>query len=289
MPKPRNLWLLSDGRSGSTWVAQMLAHRGDLRIEHEPVHRDFTAALAAEPILPLPCGVKSETLYRPLLERIMAGQRIARPSFDPGGNGTAGCIIRDINALFIAPRLLAAIPALEPVLLVRHPAQVALSKLALPHWHWFGDVDALRDNPDLARSVSGRSTWLDAATTPFRRHVIGWAVSHHYFFTHLTRAHLPIIRYGTPSAEMTSVIGKILGGIDQARFDHAHTARSSSDHRPPISLLRRLIGRPGPTRADYAFAEDVIDGFGLRWLVPTRMVGIAAPPIATPLLRQKHA
>jgi hypothetical protein len=114
------IWLLSDGRSGSTWFAQLLNFHDDFHVEHEPIHRLFTPQLAGMPLMPLPSERTIDSTYLPLMQAIRDGSyRTNR--FGPTPPGADGLIIRDIFALMIAPHILAKCDWLHPVLIVRHP------------------------------------------------------------------------------------------------------------------------------------------------------------------------
>ena len=125
------IWLLSDGRSGSTWFSQVLNFHGAFHVEHEPVHCKFNPRLGGEPLLPLPSDRGIETLYARLFDDILGGQYVTN-RFGDAVEAGEGIVIRDIFALLIAPRLLAIYPQIRPVVIVRHPAQMALPP---PNWH----------------------------------------------------------------------------------------------------------------------------------------------------------
>jgi hypothetical protein len=274
------IWLLSDGRSGSTWHAQLLDYRGNMRIEHEPVHRSFNPRLGAEPLLPLPGSAPIDEVYVPLFADIIAGQRVA-PRFDrpeAPSDGEAAVVIRDIHAMLIAPRLLRALPELRPVVIVRHPAEVAISKLSLPRWEWFSETERFLADAELADCLAGLEAYLLSADTLFRRFIVTWAVIHRYFFAQLPERPI-VVPYPAARETVVADIDAILAAAalpvptaGDVAFERAYNARSASDRTNARHSLRdRLRRRPRPTVEDFAFAEEVIDAFDLRWLVPARM------------------
>ncbi len=291
VPHDKAIWLLSDGRSGSTWFAQLLNCHHRYHVEHEPIHHDFNPRLLDQPLMPFPEDAALHTHYLPLFQDILAGRhvthRFGQKRAGPKQSGQDGLIIRDIHGLLIAPRLLSALPQLRPVIIVRHPAEVAASKLALAEWSWFAEIERYLDDKTVRRELTGLGHLIAAATTPYRRHVIHWAASHRFFFSAVSPRSLPIIRYPGGRAEMSADVERVLSLIGHresthdAMFDIAWRTRSATE-RPPCdtSLLRQTFRRLRPSRRDLAFTERVIDAFCLRWLVPWTAFGDAPAPLA---------
>ena len=273
----RAIWLLSDGRSGSTWLAHLLNFAHEFHVEHEPVHAGFTPSLTGLPLLPLPGEQALTSHYLPLFEQIRAGAyRTSRfgKAGEPG-SGATGLIIRDIFALLIAPGLLSALDWLRPVLLVRHPVEVAHSKLALAEWDWNTDTERFRADAALMAALPALDGAIGEASNPFRRHVLNWAVGHGWFFAQMGRTAVPVVRYPAPREAVEAQVADILAAhtpnhdTHSAAFDRAFAQRSPTD-RPPDerSVLARLLHRPpSASRADLAWCDRLLVDFGLEWLV----------------------
>ena len=201
------VWLLSDGRSGSTWFAQLLNFNRRFHVEHEPIHHLFNPRLLDQPLMPFPDDASVETHYLPLFEDMLAGRHVTHrfgEQENTRGQAGGGLLIRDINGLLIAPRLLAAFPQLRPAIMVRHPAEVAISKVALSGWEWFDDTDRFLEDRTVRRELTGLTHLIAGADTPYRRYVISWAASHRFFFSHVGPHSLPVIRYPADRAEFSS-------------------------------------------------------------------------------------
>ena len=265
--------MLSDGRSGSTWFAQVLNFHGHLHVEHEPIHADFNPLLAGQPLLPPPDAGAVAQLYAPLFEQVRSGAYRSQ-RFAPATEAPEGLLIRDIHGLLIAAQLLDLCPWLDPVVIVRHPADVAQSKLALAHWQWFSDLPAMLDAPRLADHLGPLTRHLERADSLFARYVLVWAVSHRWFFAHRAPSSLPIVRYPSTLGELAGLSAELyskLAGPSPAQspaFQAAWARRSLTD-RPPLSgnPLRRLFATPHLSRSQRLYAERMIDTFDLRWLV----------------------
>ena len=269
------IWLLSDGRSGSTWLAQLLNFNRRFHVEHEPVHCDFNPRLLDQPLLPFPDDASVQSHYLPLFEDMLAGRYVSHRFGEEENCRGGGLLIRDINAMLIAPRVLAVFPQLRPAILVRHPAEVAVSKVALSHWNWFGDIERYLENKAVRREMTGLGHLILAANTPYRRHVIHWAASHRYFFSEVMPRSLPIIRYPGNREDICIGLDRVLGQFGQQAatgseaFDTAWRTRSATGLAcNEKSLFHRVFSRERPSKSDLLFTEKVIDAFCLRWLVP---------------------
>ena len=287
VPHDRAIWLLSDGRSGSTWFAQLLNCHHRFHVEHEPIHCDFNPRLLDQPLMPFPADPSVESHYLPLFEDMLA-KRYVTHRFGQQREGDRGLIIRDINALLIAPRVLDALPQLKPAIIARHPAEVATSKVSLSHWNWFSDIEHYLEDPLVRREMTGLGKLFVAATTPYRQHVIHWAASHRFFFSAISPRSLPIIRYPGRREDMSADVERVLAQVGQREsthdemFDIAWRTRSATGlaHHDK-GLFRGMFHRPRPSRRDLAFTEKVIDAFCLRWLVPWTAFADAPAPLPT--------
>jgi hypothetical protein len=291
MGQGRAIWLLSDGRSGSTWFAQVLNFAGQMHVEHEPVHSLFNPRLAGEPLLPMPASAPLESVYAPLIDDVLGGRHVSR-RFEPARPELAerqGVIVRDIHGLLIAPMLLPRFPALRPVVIVRHPVAVAQSKLGLSDWQWFSAIERFGDDAMIVAQLGGLTRWIERADTLFRRYVVHWAVCHRWFFAQCWDRPVTLVRYPLMERGAARAVAGILGGdpfavAGAAGFAQAFHQRSATDQpEAGRGLLTRVLGERGPTRAERQFAEDAIDDFGLRW-----MFG-GEPSVVVPARRGRQA
>ncbi|MBU6268891.1 MAG: hypothetical protein KGN34_15185 [Sphingomonadales bacterium] len=270
----RAIWLLSDGRSGSTWFAQLLDHARTLHVEHEPIHALFNPRLTGEPLVPLPGSADIDGVYAPLIADVLAGRyRTWRFGGERDPRAGTPLVLRDIHALPLAPALLPRFPQVRPVLLVRHPVDVAQSKLALSQWQWFSAVERYATDTAMAATVRPLTGWIGRAETLFQRYVVHWAMMHRWFLDRFDGA-LTILPYPLSLAEAARAVAEILGGdagglAASRSFAEAWHRRSATD-QPTAGrrTLARLLGNePAASRADRRFAEEAIDAFGLRGLL----------------------
>jgi len=263
----RAIWLISDGRSGSTWFSRLLGSAYPCHIEHEPIHPLFTPALADEAQLPLPCDTVVENKLVPLFEAIRAGHHRTARFGENDRRTDGGLIIRDVFALMVAPRMVELLPWLRPVVLLRHPCEVASSKCALPDWVWFSQVEMLARDEVLLAAFPRLPRLIARARSPFQRYVLTWCVAHAFLLSHISPARLHVVRYPAPLETARRAIADIMGAhAPESAFHQAYIERSPTD-RPPDGrpLLTRLIKpRRAPSAAEWQWSHAMLCEFGLE-------------------------
>jgi len=126
----RSALVLGSGRSGTTWLAEVIARQCGSRVLFEPFHPrlgDLNRGLKLLKLFMAPGERDSET--RPI-ERVLAG-RVRHRQIDhiqsprlPGGR-----VIKDIHATNLAPWLRETYPEIPLIYLVRHPLAASASRL----------------------------------------------------------------------------------------------------------------------------------------------------------------
>jgi hypothetical protein len=144
------IWLIGDARSGTTWVANLLNHRGNYREMFEPFHPTLVPAAQFLDR----CQYVRPGQDWPELERLST--RIFSGSFhyrrvDKGVRLKAyqGLLVKDICANLFAHWAATKFPQVRTVLLIRNPFAVAASKLEKSDWNWFDQPAQLLDQPEL--------------------------------------------------------------------------------------------------------------------------------------------
>ena len=171
----KTVLLAGTGRSGTTWVSNILLAGGGGRYLFEPFHsrrvsacsgfryRQYLSPDAEEPELSLVAdqilrGAIRDPWIDQLNRTVLAKWRLAK----------------DIRANLMLGWLARLFPAVRVVVVVRHPAPVALSKLALD---WGTPVDELVQQDALMRDhLEPYRGVLEAAKTPLQKHVALWCV-----------------------------------------------------------------------------------------------------------------
>ena len=133
------IWLLSAGRSGSTWVSSLLQSQLTYREVFEPFHpvqSHMPPTLTSHPYNP------QTPEFAEFADLVFAGKYAqARTEVDNVGRPLSqnGLLIKDVFANLFCAQELDKRPEIDAILLMRNPADVVASKRLQPHWHWVWD------------------------------------------------------------------------------------------------------------------------------------------------------
>lgn len=128
------VWIVGDGRSGTTWLSEIVNHGKRYRDMFEPFHplagrqmngMDFFKYLQAE------CD--DDVFYR-LARKVFTGElQNSRVDAQNNRHLYEGLLIKDIFANLILGWAHNRFPDVKKIFLLRHPFAVALSKRRLQH------------------------------------------------------------------------------------------------------------------------------------------------------------
>jgi Sulfotransferase family len=168
--------LAGSGRSGTTWLAELLTRSNAFRYLFEPLHPDRTATLG---LAPRPYLRPSETdprLTAPV-EAMLSGR--ARGHWVDQYNRKALArrrLVKDVWANLALGWVGAQHPETKILFILRHPLAVAESQMATG-WEWWTDPALLLGQPELVEDhLEPWRGLLEGLDDPFRRHVATWCV-----------------------------------------------------------------------------------------------------------------
>ncbi len=140
------MWLIGDGRSGTTWIANLINHNLKYREVFEPFHPWLNPRM---PYLSVNHYIRSNAKDIELLqeaEKIFTGM-LHDVRCDVGNRKIhyKGLLVKDIFANLLAHWACQQFPKIRPILLIRNPFSVALSKQKKHEWYWMNDpIDFLK-------------------------------------------------------------------------------------------------------------------------------------------------
>lgn len=166
------VWIVGDGRSGTTWVSDLVNHDGRFREMFEPLHPQLVkAASFVQPHQYCRPGAMDDRL-RDLMGSILSGG-FCDPRVDFGNKALVyeGLLVKDIFANLMCYAACQAFPQVRPVLLIRNPFAVAASKYKKRDWFWGDEPLDLLNQPalredflapfeDLIRQTSARGDFI---------------------------------------------------------------------------------------------------------------------------------
>jgi Sulfotransferase domain len=130
-------WLIGDGRSGTTWVSNLIDNKKQYRVLFEPYHPLFTERLRNSPSnIYLAPGTQSPPISK-FSKIVFSGKfENPRPVIQNKLILYKGILVKDIYANLLAYWVFKQYPGIKPILLIRNPFAVALSKSKRKDWYW---------------------------------------------------------------------------------------------------------------------------------------------------------
>ena len=228
-----SVFLAGSGRSGTTWVSDVVNHDGGYRFVFEPFHPGKVGACA---------HFRSKQYLRPGDGR----EEYLEPARRILGGGVRGTwtdrfhrafvarrrLIKDIRANLLLGWMAANFPGMPIVLLLRHPCAVAASRLALG---WKDNLDETMAQGELIEDfLSPMESEIRAARDPFERHVFLWCVDNF----------VPLKQFAPGGIHLSFYENFLLHPEDETRRLFSFLGKEL-DHRARRSVGRKLE-RPSP-------------------------------------------
>lgn len=148
------VWLIGDGRSGTTWVASLINSSGSARELFEPYHPEVVKNTSLQPYYYTEKQRISENLLS-IYSDIFSGRLLHRRiDFDNRKLLYKGLIVKDIFINLSAFSICQKFKHVKPIFLIRNPFAVVHSKLQKKHWFWPADLSVYLNNSLLMSRVS---------------------------------------------------------------------------------------------------------------------------------------
>ena len=272
------LWVIGDGRSGTTWVQEMISRRYRFRMMYEPFHPESGKLFTDY----------SPNLYIPPFDRNhpllgAAGQVFSGlycTDFTDSGNrlfGHRGLIIKDIFANLLAGWAMSQFPDIKIVLLVRNPVSVALSKRKTDNWHWPADPSVFLDQSDLLKDHGTCLRNISRFTNSefVVQQVLVWSVLNAIPLRQFCNNSLYLLFYEDVFARPNDEIQKLMhhsfgDSIDTRpplqKVDIEKLSRGSHDADPYGSGIQALQQWRSENRSEFAKCLNIVQEFGLDYL-----------------------
>lgn len=269
------VWLVGDGRSGTTWLSEALKTAAAFRTVFEPFHPRYIPLMRNYPLSPYVRPDADEPRLAAFARDVFSG-RFASSRADKGNRRLLydGLLVRDIFAHMFLAWADVQFPAVRKVLLLRHLFAVALSKRQLhkKEWVWMTEPSELLNRIDLADDhLAPFEDLIRGAEGFFEKQIVLWAVVHHVSFRQLAPEQIHLAFYEELCADPVEAANHVLDAIgrphipprrEQALRDRMRKPSSTSGSSLP---KRDLIGwwrdELEPCQIDRGVA--ILDRFGL--------------------------
>lgn len=194
------IWLIGDGRSGTTWVATLINADNSYREMFEPFHPNkVSEARFFEENMYIPSETENHELKR-LMSSIFSGS-LTNLWIDktPLSNQYEGLIVKDVFANLHAKWSTTQFPNVKPVLLVRNPLSVAASKYVTRRWNWPSSPELfLNDKALMTTHLYGLDKIIEkvaARNDYIERQILNWCVIHRVISRQFSLNEIHIICY----------------------------------------------------------------------------------------------
>jgi hypothetical protein len=279
------------GRSGTTWLAELLNYRNDNRLIFEPFDPSRVA---------LAVNFQDHLYLRPEDDdrRYLAPARaivtgFIREPFADQHNRKIFCdrrIVKEVRASLFLRWLYRHFPGMPIVMIVRHPFAVAASRLATDEDE---DLDAqFEAQPDLVHDyLEPYLGVMRGCATAFERHVASWCIEMGVPLSQFSPGEIAVVFYEHLCTEPARVLHEIFEHV--GRPLDARVLKQLSKPSPTTLSPERLAGdwSIGGQRITQAWRErvsatqirrglDIIDQFGLESLYGDQdMPMLEVPPL----------
>ncbi|CAN5579819.1 hypothetical protein BH24ACT21_BH24ACT21_01160 [soil metagenome] len=188
------VFLAGSGRSGTTWLSEILNHRNEYRYIFEPFHPDkvglcknFRRKQYLRP------GDRREEFLDPARRILSGGIRNGWTDRFNRKLVARQRLIKDIRANLLLGWINSNFPEMPLVMLLRHPCAVTVSRLKLG---WRDILDETMEQRDLVEDhLSPFEKEIRCARTPFERSVFLWCIENYVPLQQLGRDEIHLVYY----------------------------------------------------------------------------------------------
>ena len=239
----RTVFLAGTGRSGTTWLGGLVNHDRRYRSVFEPFHpgkvEEFRGFRSKQYLRP---GDTRQEFLAPA--RKMLSGRLRSGWTDRGGALVARRrLVKEIRANLLLGWLAENFPGMPLVLLLRHPAAVVSSRLALG---WRDNLDETMGQEELVKDhLLPMEGEILAARDPFERHLFLWCIDNYVPLKQFQPGGLHLCFYENLLLDPEAELRRLFTALDQD-FDER---------------VLSLLDRTSPTSRQGASGEHAVDGW----------------------------
>lgn len=264
------VFLAGAGRSGTTWVSNVINYDNSFRFMWEPFHgrfvplcRRFTSTLYLRP------DNKDEELLS-LVRAVLAGE-VENAWIDRFNHAASSNtrLIKECRANLWLSWLRLQFPGVPIVLLIRHPCAVANSRLSLEWPSYIGQF--LGQDELISDYLEPFRHEIERASTPLDRHIFAWCIQHYVPLRQLGADQVHLVFYENlwtdPKAEISrlfSYLGRpfdyraYLSLLQPSPMSRGGSAIMGSTNANIIESWRKHF-----TKDDVRRAIEILKMFGL--------------------------
>ncbi len=262
-----SILLAGVGRSGTTWVADMINYKNQYRYMFEPFHPHLSL-WEGIPYVPYYHEGREDRLFYGRVKKILSGnvyhKRVDRYNrrkiYDR-------MLIKTIFANLFLKWIHVNFPDLPIVLLLRHPCAVAHSKMKFGKY-WRG-IDEFFRQEDLVRDYLEEFQDIRSLSTDFEKYILSWCIQYYVPLKEFTAKDIHIVFYEhfccNPGREMGRLSDFLGIEIDASVKEAFNVPSAVSRKDSAIMKGKNKINawQEHITKEETARASNILKRFGL--------------------------
>ncbi len=190
----KSLIIAGSGRSGTTWMMELLNFKNQYRVMFEPFHNDKVPIFKNWRYRQYLPQHNKEMKFIQTADNILRG-KIRNDWVDHFNTKTIVTkrIIKDIRMNLILKWMFSRFPGIKIILMLRHPCAVAYSKLKL---NWDSHLEEYLNQTELMRDfLSPFESHLIGETDEFNKHIFMWCIENFIPLKQFNNEEIHIIFY----------------------------------------------------------------------------------------------
>ncbi|MBE9062331.1 sulfotransferase domain-containing protein [cf. Phormidesmis sp. LEGE 11477] len=214
------IWLAGDGRSGTTWVSNLLNWHGSYREMFEPFHPELVSGLESFKLHHYLRVNETAPSQTRILESIYSGNFYhERPDAFNRRLLYEGLLVKDIFANLLVGWVKHNLSHVRPVLVVRNPFAVALSKQKRTQGVWMTEPRDFLSQPALVEDylLPFKEVIEQVGDDFIERQILIWSIIHYVPFRQLALGDAYILFYENlfeePEKELAALFSYLFEGV----------------------------------------------------------------------------
>lgn len=268
-------WVVGDGRSGTTWVANLLNYRGDSRLLFEPFHPTKVRDVKSYPLFLYLRRDSQDPRLEQFYTDVFTGKLPTHRRIDQYNPHLfyRSRLVKDIFANLFLQWVDHRFPQIKKILVLRHPFAVAVSKKRNSSWKWMEDPRSLLKQRELMEDhLEPFRDLLEASLPRFERQVLLWCLFHYVPFRELKREQVHLVFYEElcqePEAELRRLFDYLGEPLDEKDARLKKQLKSTFQVTSASAIVQGgdLIGswRRSVTAPELEAGEQLLRRFGLH-------------------------
>lgn len=285
------VWVIGAGRSGTTWLCNLMCSRHKYRFLFEPFHPSHNPEAKFLPEHYYLKPGESNPKLDKLAKKVFNGSAFF-PNSDPANKHKLfdGLLVKDITANLFAYSLRKINPSIDIILLIRNPFAVALSRQNKPKWEWFNRPEALLMQQQLKRDFlepfKEFITGISSKDDFILKQILLWSVTHYIPLQQFRKNQIQIVFYEDLVHHTSHELYRIETALRNKSSEFQDALSEDIKYRPSktTSLSSKQLRKKSPSDWKNHINEHqltqgnmILEKFGLNFLYDENGYPAVAP------------